>query len=483
MSEDYIGIDFGTTNTAVVRLRKDELGQKVDLLGDDGKYPFSSIVAIPRDGSNELLFGRAVREKRLALSETHDIHLSMKTFLDTKKEFIIGGIRYSATDITTKFLEYVKKDILQYHKVDITKATFSFPVDFSPEARRELKKAAKSAGIEPLGFVNESTAAYLANQKEGQAFSTVMVVDWGGGTLDISIMKVSQNKLEEHSIWGERIGGDDIDLALAKGIHASIIRNQETKIPFDQMPSLAADDLRNRCEKAKMEFSTYQDDYLLTLSNYGIYGIKNLNLRYDFFEHIATPIIKEKVFSTIETALQKANLTSHNIDAVILVGGSSNITPFETAMCETFEVDKIIVPENKQWSVATGAAFAGSFKGSFHLNTTLSVLLSDDTPFPLFEKERDTIGSSLASMTFDLTEDCQEAHFIFVDENKNVFARHTVPTKGYLKEKITLEGHITDEQIAYLTLKSTATGDTNEYTRHVEINKLKFYYDTAPHPQ
>ncbi len=478
MAEEYIGIDFGTTNTAVVRLRKDELGQKVDLLGDDGKYPFSSIVAIPKDGSSQLLFGRAVREKRLALSETHDIHLSMKSFLDTQKEFTIGGGRYSATDITTQFLQYVKNDILEHHKVDISKATFSFPVDFSPEARRELKKAAISAGIQPMGFVNESTAAYLANQKEGQAFSTVMVIDWGGGTLDISIMNVSKNKLEEHSIWGERIGGDDIDLALARGIHASIIHKEEQKISFEQMPSSAKDDLRNRCEKAKIEFSMYQDDFLLTLNNYGPYGIKNLNLPYEFFENVATPIIKTTVFSTIETALQKANLTKHNIDAVILVGGSSNIMPFETAMCETFGVEKIIVPENKQWSVASGAAFAGSLKGSFHLNTTLSVLLSDDTPFPLFEKERDSIGSRIPSMTFDLTEDCQEAHFIFVDENKNVFARHTVPTKGYLKEKITLEGHITEEQIAYLTIKSAAMGE-NSKPVPVEINKLKFYYDIA----
>lgn len=479
MAEEYIGIDFGTTNTAVVRLRKDELGQKVDLLGDEGKYPFSSIVAIPKDGSSELLFGRAVREKRLTLAETHDIHLSMKSFLDTKKEFVIGGVRYSATDITTKFLQYVKKDILDHHKVDISQATFSFPVDFSPEARRELKKAAKSAGIQPMGFVNESTAAYLANKKEGQAYSTVMVIDWGGGTLDISIMNVSQNKLEEHSIWGERIGGDDIDIALAKGIHASIMHKEEQKISFEQIPSSAVDDLRNRCEKAKIEFSNYKDDFLLTLNNYGPYGRKNLNLPYKFFENIATPIIKSTVFSTIETALQNAKLTKHNIDAVIIVGGSSNIAPFQTAMCETFGVEKIIVPDHKQWSVATGAAFAGSLKGAFHLNTTLSVLLSDDSPFALFEKERHSVGSRIPSMTFDLTEECQEAHFIFVDENKNVFARHTVPTKGYQKEKITLEGRITEEQIAYLTIKSKAMGKSKEYERHVEINKLKFYYDIS----
>lgn len=474
----YIGIDFGTTNTAVVEIVQDLQGMKVIPLGEGGQYPFSSIVATPKTGDGALLFGQAVRKERQSLAETHYIYPSMKSYLGTNREFIVGTQRYSATDITTQFLKYVKEYILLHHKIEISMATFSFPVDFSPEARRELGCAAVRAGIQPLGFVSESTAAFLANRDKGQAYSNVMVVDWGGGTLDISLLNITKDALTEVSVWGDKIGGDDIDRAFAQGVHSKIIRTASEQIPFDSMSPKEQDSMLDYCEKAKMEFSTDDDEQDLTVRNYGVYGTKTETIQYDFFEGITLTIVKNRVLAAIDTALQRAQMTKESLGAVIIVGGSSNIRPFETAICETFGKEKIIFPDNKQWSVAKGAAVAGSLKGTFKLNSTVSVLLSDDTTFPIFEKGIHTIGSEF-TWTFDLTEDTEEAHFIIVNENKQTLARRFVKVKGYLKEKITLHGEITGDQIAHISIKSTAIGEDDAKIESITLNKLTFYYDLS----
>ena len=217
----YIGIDFGTTNTSVVWVNDDEYGRRITPLGENGEYPFSSIVAIPKDGG-KLMFGREVRKQRLALADTHEVHTSMKSFLGTKESFVVSETRYYPKDITTAFLRYIKEYVNQNHGIDITAASFAFPVDFSSEARRELHEAAEAAGIEVKAFVNESTAAYIANRAEGRAFSKVIVLDWGGGTIDISILRLIGTSIHEISVWGDHIGGDDIDRELAERVHAKI---------------------------------------------------------------------------------------------------------------------------------------------------------------------------------------------------------------------------------------------------------------------
>ena len=479
-NETFIGIDFGTTNTAVVRIQNDEYGQRIEPLGEGGEYPFSSIVAIPKDGSNKLRFGRDVRDKRLELTQTHEIYHSMKSYLGTDKEFFVGGLRYSATDITASFLKYIKLFIKKHHGFEITKAAFSFPVDFSPEARRELKKAADSAGIQPTTFVGEATAAYISSRQEAKAYSKVMVLDWGGGTLDTCVLDLKKNSLFETSVWGEEVGGDDIDLELAKRVHAKIATNSnlDNKKHFDDMASSERDAIISYCEKAKIEFSMYDDDYSLTVRNYGDFGTKTITLTYDFFKDIVRSIIETKVFRLIDTALARAGVNKSSIDAVILVGGSTNIRPFINAISNIFGEEKIIMPQKAQWAVATGAALMEIIGNHFYLNDTLGVLLSDNTVYPIFEKEKHGINTEIPAITFGLTEDEQDAHFIFVNEDCSyTYDKAHIETKGYLKEKLQLSAKIDEDQIAKITLSNAAMG--GDCKKEIEINKLTFYYDLS----
>ncbi|MDL2233239.1 Hsp70 family protein [Ruminococcaceae bacterium OttesenSCG-928-L11] len=478
----YIGIDFGTTNTAVVQLFNDEHGYRSVNLGEEGEYPFSSIVAIPHNSGDSLKFGREVRNRREELSSDFDIFTSMKSYLGTGKEFIVGSNRYSATDITCRFLLSVKEYILRKHNIDIVEAGLAFPVDFSPEARRELRIAAENAGIKVNCFLSESTAAYFANRKAGQAFSKVMVLDWGGGTFDISILELKKNSITETAVFGERVGGDDIDLALAKRVHAEIVKKSGSVNPlsFEDMNPVSRDLLVARCERAKIEISETDDEYDLTVMNYGDYGTKTVTISVDLFNGVVEPIIKSRILKAIDTALGRANLKPASIDAIVIVGGSSDLSSYEEAITSIFKDSQIILPNKPQWSTAEGAALMQIIGGNFKLNNSLGLYLSDDSIFPILKEGEHGVGSKIDPLSFSLTEDTQDAHFNFANEDGIMYERVTVPTKGYLNEIIRLSAQIDDDQIARIQLSNSSMGD-NHHNKpvDVEINKLTFFYDIS----
>lgn len=478
---DYFGIDFGTTNTSVVLVQKDPLGEDIIFhLGEGGgKIPYASTVAIPKTSSGELQFGRKVRRNRHSLSDEYDIYLSMKSYLGTKREFILDENRLTALELTTKFLEYIKADIKKHHGYDITEASYSYPVDFSPEARRELRQASEQAGIHLLTSMKESTAGYLAMEESNPPYNTVMVLDWGGGTLDISLLHASQHKLEEHSVHGKRVGGDDIDYAFATAVHQKLMHHASIDTPFIDMSGQAQDTLLSECEKAKLSFSNYDDDYELIIYDYDSFGTKNITVGYSFFESIAKHIVQTEILPAIDVALREAQFNPTSLDAILITGGSSQIRCFEASLLEKFKDIPLILPKDQPWVVATGTARAGSLNRSFYLNSDVSLLLSDDTLYPVLEREKHHVGSQIPSLTFDLMEDAQEAHFIFLDEKRRLYARSFVPTKGYQKEKLLLQAKITEDQIAEITLQSLSMGQDLAHQQRLELNKLNFYYDLS----
>ena len=482
---EFIGIDFGTTNTAVVQVLSDEQGMKTISLGEGG-YPFSSIVAIPKNGGAPK-FGREVRNRREELSVDHDIFTSMKSYLGTYREFIVGANRYTATDITSAFLKYVKAYISRHHNVEINKAGFSFPVDFSPEARRELQIAAEKAGITVSSFISEPTAAYISSRGEVQACERVMVLDWGGGTFDISVLNLKKNSVTENFVLGERIGGDDIDIELARRIHAAIAQKSGigTKTGFDDMSPADRDLIIARCERAKIEISETDEEYDFTVRDYGEYGTKSVTISLELFNGIVKPVLKSKILRAIDTALGRTSLTPAGIDAVIIVGGSSNLTSYAEAITRLFGEEKIIFPQKPQWSAAEGAALMQIIGGNFKLGNSLGDFLSDDSVFPLLKANEHGVGSKIGPVTFSLTEDTNEAHFIFTNgDGSRVFARENMPTrvpaKGYLDEKIKLNAEIGYDQIARIEIHNQSMGNIeNNPPKKVEINELTFFYDIS----
>ena len=480
-SNVVIGIDFGTTNTAVVRVAADEEnGYLTEYLGENGVGPFASIIAIPREGG-KLIFGREVRERRLELSETHYIISSLKSYIGSDKEIVSGKNRYSGEDVTCAFFKYLRKNLQKCYKVDVKEAALAFPVDFSAKARRSLKRAAEKAGIRLTGFAGESTAAYIANRNNEEiykAYRRVMIIDWGGGTLDISILDLQGTRVYENSVFGAKVGGDDIDLEIAHRLHARLSANYDIDLGFDEMDPGNKDKLICACEKAKIGFSFSEEDAVISLKNYGPFGDATVTLSYATFKDIVIPIIKARALKAIAGAMKSAQVSASGIDAVIMAGGSSGLKPFAHAVANIFGSEKIILPDNTQWSVAAGVALLATTNGEYMLNDDLGVLLSDGTVYPIFRKNTDCVGSKAGPITFSLTEDTQNAHFIFTNkENTLVYGKLNINTKGFLQENLQLAAKIDQDQTATVFVRNRYMGE--DYNRKIEINRLTFYYDLA----
>jgi len=480
-----IGIDFGTTNTAVVKITADEGSFHTERLGENGdNRPFASIIAIPKDGG-KLVFGREVRERRLELAETHYIIPSLKTYIGSDREILSGKNRYSGEDVTCAFFKYLRKNIQKNHKIVVKEAALAFPVDFSAKARRSLKRAAEKAGISLVGFAGESTAAFIANRNNRElyrAYRRVMVIDWGGGTLDISILDLQGTKVYENSIYGEKTGGDDIDMEIAYRMHARLAANYGIDISFDEMDAGNKDKLICACEKAKIGFSFEEEDAIIAIKRYGAFGDVSVTLSYATFKDIVIPVVKSRALKAISNAMKLASVSASGIDAVIMAGGSSGLKPFAHAVANIFGKEKIILPENTQWSVAAGVALLAGNGGEYMLNDDLGVLLSDGTVYPIFRKNVDAVGGKAGPINFSLTEDTQNAHFIFTNkENNIVYGKLNINTKGFLQENLQLAAKIDTDQTASIFVRNRYMGD--DYNKKIEINKLTFYYDLEGIPK
>lgn len=469
----YYGIDFGTTNTSVFMFNYDSgRGAITARYGTDGKdlYPFSSCVAIPRSesgGGNR--YGREVRENINKYADDYEIVTSFKSLLGTDNKVYAGGRPHSGEELATMFLRHVKETVTKI-RPDFGEAVFSIPVDFSAQARSELMRAAHHAGIEVKGFISESTSAYIAKVREIKAYSRVLVVDFGGGTLDLSVLSLKDRRVSEEAVYGVKFGGDDIDRELALRLAPMVYHERS----FEELGPAEKDRLLNEVERMKINFTNY-DDYTVTLGR----GSSPVTVYYDTFSAIVTPLITENTRDAILKVMMKAGVGPENIDAVILAGGSSGLRPFRDIILSLFERDKVIFDSeaNKyQWMAAKGAAVASALGCEFRLSDDICLLLSDGDTFRILKKDENKVGDSSETITLSLTDDATDAHFIITDSSgKNKYTTFSVKAKGYLNEKLYLSMSVGVDQIAVVTVKNDNI--YNGYNECEKINKLRFYYD------
>jgi len=468
----YFGIDFGTTNTAVAYITGEGSNTIVERVSDT-KMPFPSLLAIPKDrDSINLIFGREVKTQRMQLSSDYHIFSSFKSKLGTDDRHILHNEKYSYIDITYLYLRKLKETVFNQIGKDLNQATFAIPVDFTPEQRRDLKIAASKAKIKITRFISESTSAYLRNIEQVVGMENVVVFDWGGGTLDISVLKIRGSKVTELSVHGKRIGGDDIDELIARRIHAKISRDTLT-CDFDQINDKNRDEILVESEKAK-ERMTDQDIHKFQLIDYVNKGVTRCELKYSEFDEIVSPIVEQAIEALYE-ALEKAKLPLSHLDAIILVGGSCDLRPLRNIMSKLFEDKriKLIYPDFKQWSVAVGAAIVERSETSYKLSTDIGVMLSDGTLYPFFEKDS-KVPLKINELRFGLVEDANDAHFIIADGNRNVLKTIVVPTKGFTSEGLVLNATIDEDMIGRISIYSTHMPSSK---KEIGINKIGFYYD------
>lgn len=483
---EHFGIDFGTTNIAISGLILDNDAKKAFKVsyGEEG-IPFPSIVALKDEGNIKVKFGREVKTQVATMEETgYKIFKSVKTSVGEDIKYEVGSHRITPTEVVAGLIKAVK-DYLAHgvkRKVDVVEATVAVPVDFTSKQRAELCDAFKRAGIKVNKILSESMAAYIKNREEVAEFSKVLVFDWGGGTLDISLLEVKKSKVFEVATTGWKVAGDRIDEIIAEFVHNQLLADGklDRRVSFSELSVKDRLKILSECEKAKMNFSEEDEiDYPQILSMVDYCGTKKVfyKLNYNDFKSLISQIISDAI-GLIYNVLQKANMVLQDLNAIIMVGGSSNLLPLRQIMEREFGEKKhikIVYPKDPQWSVAEGAAIIDSVDCEYSLNQDISIAMSDGTVYPIIPA-----GSKIPYtgdiVSFGTVNCASSANFIFVDDKQNILANTTVPAKGFLEEFFDVRGVIDNDLIAKITISS---GKTNNCLAKKEIMQLSYYCDIS----
>jgi molecular chaperone DnaK len=395
-----VGIDLGTTNSLVAFMQGD---QPQVIPGDDGSKLVPSVVALPAAGKERVIVGNAARThllaapdravysvKRLMGRGIDDVADELKLFPfrlapDTQPGEVlridVGGRQYTPPEISAFILRQLKRNAERYFGTRVTQAVITVPAYFNDAQRQATKDAGRMAGLEVLRLVNEPTAAALAYGLDRQRDGIVAVYDLGGGTFDISILKLHEGIFEVIATNGDtHLGGDDLDnLLLAIALDEI---EAEEKIPARQQPELVQA-LRKAVIDAKVVLSSSENARLeVPLSNGRHY---RREITRSQFEQLIEPILQRTV-EPCHQALRDAGLSAAEIGEVVLVGGSTRIPRVQQLVSSIFNLPargkRPHTELNPDEVVALGAAVQANILSGGSAATE-EMLLLDVTPLSL----------------------------------------------------------------------------------------------------
>lgn len=390
-----IGIDLGTTNSAVAAI---EGGEPNIIENAEGNRTTPSIVALTKN--NERLVGQIA--KRQAVTNPKNTIFGIKRFIGHNFEdkavekdkgtvpYVIeksssGGVEikmgdknYRPEEISAMILQKLKADAESKLGEKITEAVITVPAYFNDSQRQATKDAGKIAGLDVKRIINEPTAAALAYGFNKQKDEQIVVFDFGGGTFDVSVLEVADNVVEVKSTDGDsHMGGKDIDQKIMNWIISEF--KKESGIDISNDP-LALQRLDESAEKAKLELSTSNETEInIPFITSGADGPKHLLLKLTRakLEELAEEFIERAIEITKRT-VEASPFDIKDIDEIILVGGQTRMPKIQEEVQKLFgkEANKSINPDEV---VAIGAALqAGILQGDVK-----DVLLLDVIPLSL----------------------------------------------------------------------------------------------------
>jgi molecular chaperone DnaK len=394
MATDHIvGIDLGTTNSLVAFMQGDS---PVVIPGDDGSHLVPSVVALDRNG--RAIVGNAARNslietperaiysvKRLMGRGVEDIQQELKLFPFRLAEDLqagevlrikLGDRTFTPPEISAFILRQLKRNAERFFGAPVTKAVITVPAYFNDAQRQATKDAGRIAGLEVLRLVNEPTAASLAYGLDKKQNAIVAVYDLGGGTFDISILKLHDGIFEVVATNGDtHLGGDDID-------------NLLITIALDDIRGDMGVDLRRNAEavqtirkaviEAKIALSS-QSSIRLDIELPGGKRYRREITR-EQFEQLIQSII-DRTVGPCKQAMKDAGLKPEQIDEVVLVGGSTRIPKVRALVKDLFQREPH-TDLNPDEVVALGAAVQANILGGGS-EATENMLLLDVTPLSL----------------------------------------------------------------------------------------------------
>ncbi|WP_373261961.1 molecular chaperone DnaK [Hungatella hathewayi] len=368
-----IGIDLGTTNSCVAVV---EGGKPIVITNAEGQRITPSIVSFSKNG--DILVGELA--KRQAVANPERTISSIKRKMGTNYTVIIDGKTYTPQAISALILKKLKADAESYLSEPVTEAVITVPAYFDDAQRQATKEAGQLAGLDVKRVINEPTAAAVAYGLDNGKEQTIMVYDLGGGTFDVSIIKIEDEIMEVKATCGDtHLGGDDYDTAIANWIVSEFKRTEQIDLFADNM---ALQRIKEVAEIAKKELSfVNMTNINLPFIAIEASGPKNLDMnlsRSRFYELTSALINKTTV--PVQNALSDAKLKPSDISKILLVGGSTRMISAQEKVKEIMKKapNKELNPDE---CVALGAAIQGNkISGN---SVGFDLLLLDVTPLSL----------------------------------------------------------------------------------------------------
>jgi Fe-S protein assembly chaperone HscA len=361
-----IGIDLGTTNSLAAFM--DLTGPEI-IAAPDGTRIVPSVVALLEDGS--FVAGNAAKA-RLAQHPDETLYSTKRHMDHAATSLKIGNRKITPPEAGAHILRALKQNAELFFGEEVTKAVVTVPAYFNDAQRQATKDAGRIAGLDVLRLVNEPTAAALAYGLDKRKSGTIAVYDLGGGTFDISILRLQDGIFEVLATNGDTfLGGDDIDQLLMKIALEDIATEWGGAVDQD---TAAVETLRQAVIQAKEQLSFA----LVTRIDLEYKGRKyQREITRDLFEKLIQPIV-EKTLGPCRQCMQDAQVGPEQIEEVVLVGGSTRIPMVRRAVESLFR-SKPHTELNPDEVVALGAAIqAGILSGEVK-----DTLLLDVTPLSL----------------------------------------------------------------------------------------------------
>ena len=360
-----IGIDLGTTNS-LVAIWKD--GQAEIIPNVLKKHLTPSVVSV--DENNEILIGEVAKERLI----THPEYTvaNFKRFMGSGKKFNIGNYAFTPEELSSFVLRRLKEDAESYLGEEIVEAVISVPAYFNDAQRKATKKAGELAGLKVERLISEPTAAAIAyGLHQEQDETQFLIFDLGGGTFDISILELFEGVMEVKSIAGDNfLGGEDFNKLLVEYFI------EKNNLDLKDLNRKAVSALFKQAELCKRALSNNENAAMSFMINE-----KNFEIQIDRsnFENLCSNLIL-RLRHPVERALRDADIPPSEIEAVILIGGSTRMPLVRNVVSKMF--NKLPFSNiNPDETVALGASIQAALKEK---NTDLKELvLTDVCPYTL----------------------------------------------------------------------------------------------------